>query len=162
MSIIFFVSAVLVSTQIVYSKVTLMDLRAISFIESQEPNGMVLAEPTMSEAIMNYSPRLKDKVLTSLFFEGFSENALQEKALTFLGNKNPNQDFIKESKTEFLLLNFEDEKVRGIKKFENLSYLDKVFSLNYYGNCPFMVLPAIQGFACGFKEVIVYKHSLNT
>lgn len=153
-----FLLSVVTSAQLVYPKVTTADYSAISWIEKQEFQGTLLTEPTFSEVIMN-STNLDEKLLTALHYEADASNLLFVEALKFLGDIN-NMDelgFLERSNLEYMLLNFEDQIVRGTEHFDSKPYLNKVYSMHYYESCPFVYLPVTEGFACGVLETKIYQ-----
>jgi hypothetical protein len=147
-------TSMILSFQVLYPKVTTQDIHAIEWIESQNPTGNVLAEPTLSEAIMAYSS-LDDKVLTALYLE--TDTDLAGKSLAYLGQGVENEAaFLEESNLEFILLNLEDTLVRGTEKFDDKQYLNKVYSLGYFSHCPFYGL-IYDGFLCQGVETEVFQ-----
>ncbi len=156
--IIFFFASLLSAFQIAYPKTNSLDLHAISWLESKNPEGNILADPTLSEEIANRTS-LAPQIMTALQFETLTENNFVESSLKYLGNQplEDEQAYVRESGLQYILLNFEDEKVRGTSHLDEKPYLNKVYSLNYYQPCPFGLLPVTQGFACGNLETKILK-----
>jgi len=156
--ILFFFASLLSAFQVAYPKTTALDLHAISWLEAKNPAGNVLCDPTFSEEIANRTS-LSGKIMTALQFETLTENNFVEASLMYLGNI-PLEDeprYVRESGMQYILLNFEDEKVRGTSHLDEKPYLDKVYSLRYYQPCPFDMLPVTQGFDCGFLETKILE-----
>ncbi len=147
------------SIQTLYPKVTKEDINAINYLNSLKVRGKILADPTFSEKIFVLTP-LKEKLLTALNFEGTSSNNLLNQSLEYLGNPSmeKEQEFLKKSGLEFIVLNFEDKEVRGIEKFEEKDYLNKIYSLNYSNDCIFDK-NMFYGFVCGELETIIYQRN---
>jgi len=149
------------SFQVIYPKVTNADLKALSFALQNAGDKKILAEPTLSEVIMNYSKDEK-KVLTALYFEA-SNNDTANAALEFLGSKNlggiENETiFFKQNNIGLVMLNFEDSFVRGTKEFNEKSYLNKIYSLSYNGTCfSFLSNSAL----CGNQETMIYAFNVT-
>ncbi len=144
-----------------FAKITLNDLRAINWLESQNVQGMILAEPAFNEGLGLYS-NLGNKTLTGLPLEAFTDK-FSVQGLQFLQKKDLNSSdymFLKDSNAQFLILNFEDDAFRS-PNYKFVPAFNKVYSLNYYANCFFGVI-GYGGILCGDVETRVLEtHSTN-
>ena len=58
---------------------------------------------------------------------------------------------------KYVVLNFEDERLRGVNGIESKPYLNKVYSVEYFSGCPFGFLPRLWGLACGWNQAEVLE-----
>jgi len=154
-----FLSAVIVSFQLVYPKMQQHDFPAIEFLEfrARQNQGLILAEPSLSQWIA-FATGLDDRLLTSLHFEAAKTGSRFQEGLGFLQSQGTGSErSLQELGVKYVVLNFEDERLRGVNGIESKPYLNKVYSVEYFSGCPFGFLPRLWGLACGWNQAEVLE-----
>ncbi len=64
---------------------------------------------------------------------------------------------LKAAGLRFVVLNFEDARLRGTEGLEEKPFLNKVYSVEYFSGCPFPFLPPLWGLACGWNKAEVLE-----
>lgn len=158
------IASIVTAYQSVFPRINKLDLNAIKFMEeiNKESEGTILAAPSFAEYFRIYTA-LDPLLLTSLYFENAREDSFLGDGLKYLSNDETLDEgrFVKESNLKFIITNFEDARVRGTLFLEEKTYLDKIYSLEYYQNCPLAFLPAQSGYACGWNKTQILKINRN-
>ncbi|MDO8627296.1 MAG: hypothetical protein Q7K42_02425 [Candidatus Diapherotrites archaeon] len=144
-----------VSVQYVYPKTTSMDFKAISWLEQHFSEGKILAEPSMSESIINRT-NLDDNLVLALYYETLPKQNYALQALQYLSDFQ-NSEVLEQTGTKYIVLNFEDDFLRDTKKID-LQKLSKVYSISYKTNCLFGG-QKIGSPLCGYSETRIYEKS---
>lgn len=164
LAVFLLINSIVVSLQIMYPRINKPDLFAIDFLENdaEHSSGTILCGPSFSEHIRHNSG-LDRRLLTSLYFENTRKESFLGESLLFMINESflDENKFISESNMRYFITNFEDDVVRGTNQFAEADYFDKIYSLEYYQQCPFPFLPRVAGYACGWNKTQILKINEN-
>ncbi|MFH1751825.1 MAG: hypothetical protein ABH821_02705 [archaeon] len=156
---LYLLSGLIAGFQGMYAKTTGYDLQVIDYLQPRLKDGRILAEPSYSDSMVFNSDFNKNQFITHLYLENNSNNysITGLKFLPSLGleNKQEELEFLKNSNTKFLVLNFEDIKTREPSGFENKEHFNKTYSLKYYQPCLFE--GGAIGLHCGINETKVLE-----
>jgi len=149
----------LLSIQSLFPRITATDISSISHLESSYGGGKIVAEPSLSEYVSLYAPSLSDSLVTSLYYENLPKGSIMPDALRFLmlDKSLDKRKFIADSNISYIILNYEDFALRDSGKLSEENYLDKVYSLSYYANCPFPFLGKQFAPACNYDSTEILK-----
>ncbi len=158
-AVILLVISLPISCQILFPKITQTDSHAINFLENNSGQGNIIAEPSFSEYIRIKAPSLSDRLVSSLYYENLAKESIMHNTLLFLmlDSSLDEQAYLLQSGASHLILNYEDFAVRNAELFYEKPYLDKVYSLNYYNNCPFPFISRQTAYACYENKTEIFR-----
>lgn len=157
LGIMLFIFSLIFSFQFLFPRLFGEETNAIQFLNNEEVNGNILAEPSFSEYLKLFSLH-SEKTLTSLYFENSSQKSQLPHYLQYLMNQGiaDEQAFLEKNKIEFVLLDFEDKMNRGIEKFDEKEWFDKTYSLSFEKKCLFF---ESEKSMCGKMETFLLKNN---
>lgn len=158
------IGSMIISTHTIMPIVNKNDFHALSFLEKLEEKktGKVLAQPSVSEFARANSSR-GNLFVTSLYFENSTGEDYLEESLLYLSSQGlPNEkEYYDKTGVKYLLFNFEDEEIRGTEKFEEKSFLDKVYAGSYKNNCILGFFGKTIGYDCGENQTKIFEYNLR-
>jgi hypothetical protein len=156
---LFVITSLLAVTHLIFPKTSKIDLNAFKFLENTE-KGSILVEPSAGEFLRNKNIQEK-RILTSLYFENEGKNSFLQESIKTLVNQKISKEFAKKTNLKYILLNFEDQALRGTSNYNENKNLNKIFTINYSFNC---LLPLSKKIAifCGKNETKIFAFNENT